>query len=217
VNLVEAVVALALGIGGGFAFLYGSGDLKSGAQVRQLQDAYDAALRDEQARADEFRKRELAAAADKARREAEDAQRAAKEAEEARRRAEEDERIRKAAENAAKLPPFGELTIKALSGDLDVDGGAAGRGTGAQVKLPFNAEPTPIKVKAGKFSISLKPRANTKTLKVDVTVSPLALIVANGENKGTSAGGLEIGKSPFKLEVKSPAAGDLNLILQYAR
>lgn len=215
-TLVEAVVALGIGVGGGVGFLYGTGDMKGAAEVATLQGQADQLTKDvEQARA----AAEAARQAEMVRLEAE--RRAAQEAM-ARAAAERVAAERAAAEKAAAIvanagPKFGQLTIKALAGALNVDGGPGLKGTGKVVDLAFEEQPGKVKVKAGRFTVVLTPRPMGRYLGLDVSVSPLAIIKADGVAMGTSASNLEVTKSAFKLDFSSPASGDLNLILQYKK
>lgn len=212
-TLVEATLALAVGALGGAGLLYGTGDLKSAGQIERLQRDYDDAFRLElsrletqrAARLEEARaEQERAAAAEKARL-----------AELDRKRVEALQREQELAKEKNRLPAFGLLVLKAAS-DLEVDTGA-GLERGKSIDVPWETPPVKFKVKGGKFTISLTPKLKGNRLTVDVAVSPMAIIVADGERKGVStAQGLVVGKS-LKLDFQSPAAGDLNLVLQFRK
>jgi hypothetical protein len=217
-SIVEAVLALALGAGGGAGFIMGTGDLKSGAQIEQLErektevehkiDEHRKELTQREALVAEKAKADL----DRARQEQE--QKAKAEQEQQAKALKEKEAL----SHVEKLPPFGLLTIKALSGDLDIDGGPGLKGTGKTVDLAFQEAPGKIKVRTGKFTVVLTPKVSAaKTIFLDVQVSPLAIITADGNRVGTSAPGLLVERKPFKLDFASPAAGDMNLLLTFKK
>ena len=214
--LLEAVLAVALGAGGGAGFLFGTGDLRTPAQIDVLQTELDSTRRAVTERKEAVRRAEQARleAEEKARLAAEAA--ALREAEEKARLAAEEAARKEAEAKANRMPAFGLLSIKAAA-DLNVDAGEVSD-RGKSVELPFENKPGKIKVKGGRFTIYLTPRVQGSRLKLDVSVSPMAIIVADGERKGVStAQGLVVGRGPFKLDFQSPAAGDLNLVLQYRK
>lgn len=212
-TIVEAVLALSIGAGGGFGFLFATGEMKTGGQLSAMRHSVEAEERrvDSERSAEKMRQ-ELAAkeAADKARL-------AAAAAAEAEKAARVQAASAAAAAAAAALPKYGVLVIKALNQDVVVDNGAEHK-EGKVVELEFNDLPGKIKVKAGKFNLVLNPKIGARnTMGLDVSVSPLAIIKADGIAKGTSAPGLDIGRTAFKLDFSSPASGELNLILQYKK
>ncbi len=213
----------------GAGWLVGSGRLQAPWDAGRLtaekqalvekRRKYDTELAQRQAAiaAAEQRAREAAAAEAALR-----AKRAAEEAE-ARARAEaeaeaEAERA-KAAEKKGKTQAQGTLVIRSLSTDFEVDAGQNRGGRGRLVEVPFVSAPGKIRVKASRFTVVLVPHLTpgTKSLRLDVSVSPMALVSANDERLGPSARGLTVDRKPFKLDLQSPVAGDLNLILTYRR
>lgn len=217
-TLVEAVVALGVGALGGLGLLYGTGELKTSAQLSQLRADYDNAFQSELSRLESERRVRLEAEEEANRRirEAEARARAEAEAEaQAARLKAEAERAR--AEAAPKLPAYGQLVLKAAT-DLEVDGGAAGGGRGKSIDLAFDTAPSGrIRVKGGKFTINLTPKLRGSRMTLDVSVSPMAIIAADGERKGVStAQDIAVGRQ-LRLDFQSPAAGDLNLVLAYRR
>lgn len=217
-TLVEAVLALGIGVGGGFGFLYGTGDLKTSGEIVAMREKIDSELRRvEKERLDAIESARLAKVAAEA---------------EAGRERERLAAIAAAAETArlaalagggttenviTKSARFGELSIKAVGDNVSVDGGEGLKGSGAEVKLAFEALPAKLKVKSGKFTVMLTVKASGKMLGIDASVSPLAIVKADGVAVGTNASGLEIGRKPFTLEFNSPASGELKLLLVFRK
>lgn len=217
-TIVEAVVALALGAGAGAGFIVGTGDLKGSSEMARLDGekaGFEKQLVDHQKEL--ARRQQLIADADRARVAMAEADERARAEADAKARAEADAKAREPVRVAEKLPAFGLLTIKALSGDLEVDGGPGLSGKGRSVDLAFESTPGKIKLKSAKFNVVITPKSVGRLLTLDVTVSPLAIITADGNRVGTSALGLAVDRKPFKLDFQSPAAGDLNLLLSFKK
>lgn len=212
-TLVEAAVALGIGALGGVGLLYGTGELRTSSQLTQLRRDYDDAYTLELTRLEAERTGRLEQEeADRRREEAEAKARA--EAEAAAKAREAESKAREEAEKN-RLPAFGVFTVKAAS-DLELEAGARTE-RGRSIELGWEAAPGKFKIKGGKFTINLTPKVAGNRLLLDVAVSPMAIVVADGERKGVStAQGLPVGKL-LKLDFQSPAAGDLNLILQYRK
>jgi hypothetical protein len=226
-TIVEAMVALALGLGAGAAYLVATGELPGQDAIQRLGDGKAAAQKrlddhaSEKARianlqADfdaELKRREgLIKASEEAAR----AAAAAAEAEAA--KAAEAARAAEAAKVVVeKLPAFGLLAVKAVSGDLSVEAGPGKGGKGKAVDVPFDAAPAPVKLAGGKFKIDLKPRLEGKALVLDVAVQPMAIITADGNRVGTSAQGLRVERKAFNLDFQSPVAGELKLLLTFKK
>lgn len=227
--LVQGLIALALGAALGFGFLFGTGQLRTPSQIDGLRGELDATRRtiaERKAAAEEAAARAAEAERLAAEQRARDEQRAREEADaRARERARERESAeaerRAAAElaasrtrrAAAEPAAYGVLTIRAQSPLTAVSGGTSMFGKG--LDLPFSKEPGKITLKDGRFTINLTTKVVASRLMLDVTVSPMAIVSAEGERLGTSAHGLQVGRSPFALGFNSPTAGDLNLVLQY--
>ena len=213
-TIIEAVVALALGAGGGAGFLVFSGDLQTPTQLHALETEKAGVEQQIRAHDQELQRREQliaqARAAAQAQAQAQVAQARAQAAAHAAAEV-------AAVTQASQAPKFGRLTLRALSGNLDVDGGGSLTGHGRSVELAFADKPGKIRVHAGQFSVVLMPKAGRRELGMDVTVSPMALITADGNRVGTSAENLKVGHRPYKLDFQSPVAGDLNLLLSYRK
>lgn len=217
-TLVQAVIALAIGAGGGFGYLYGTGNLSTPARLEALSSKLDATRQKISVR------RQAAAAAEQARLEAEEKALEAARAEERRlaealaeeqRLAEEQAARAKAAEEAARAPSYGTLSIKATT-EISVE---AGRSTqkGKAVTLPFTSAPGKLKLKDGRFTVYLTPKVKGSRMELDVSVSPMAIITADGKREVSTVRGLVVGRGPFALDFNSPTAGDLNLVLQFRK
>lgn len=218
VLFIEALVALAIGAGIGTGFLFASGELKTPGRVNELRAELAATQQQIAAREESIR------LAEKARVEAEErAERERAEAEELARRAAAlaAEQARLAVEQArTKEPPppsqrasFGTLTVKSTSPLAASFDGANKRGKG--LDFAFFKKPETLTIQGGSFTIRLSPTVQNGRLLVDVRVSPMSIVSAQGERIGTSAHGLEVGRTPFALDFNSPTAGDLNLVLLY--
>lgn len=211
VNFVEAVVALVIGAGGGAGFLVSTGDLKSSADVATIQRETDDARKSIETTKTEIRSlEEQQAAAAKAKIEADTKARLV---EEERLRIEKEREKEKA--NVPVLPAFGQLVLKAAS-DLEIEYGSE-RLRGKSVNVDFPTKPEKFKIKGGKFTVTVTPKLQGTKLAIDVSVSPMAIIQVDGERQGVStAMGIVVAKQ-LKLDLQSPAAGDLNLILQFRK
>lgn len=223
--LIQGLIALILGAALGFGLLFGTGQLRSPAQVDALRSELDATRRSVAER------KSAIAAAEAAAREAEADRLAAEQRalaeqqarDEAAARAREAASLdRQAADLAAReraqtasrqSAAYGVLTIRAQAPLTAISGGQSMFGKG--LDLPFAKEPGKITLKDGRFTINLTTKVVASRLMIDVTVSPMAIVSAQGERLGTSAHGLQVGKTAFALGFNSPTAGDLNLVLQY--
>lgn len=227
--LVQGLIALILGAALGVGFLFGTGQLRTPSQVSALRGELAATRRiiasatALAAKAEADAEAEAEAEAEAARLAAEqralEEQRAQNEAEARAKDAADQER--QAADRAPrpKVRPvsqpaaYGVLTIRAQSPLTAISGGQSMFGKG--LDLPFTKEPGKITLKDGRFTVNLATKVVASRLMIDVTVSPMAIVSAEGERLGTSAHGLQVGKSAFALGFNSPTAGDLNLVLQY--
>lgn len=217
-TLVQAVIALVIGAGGGVGYLYGTGQLSTPARLEELTSKLDATRQTISVR------RQAAAEAEKERLEAEEKALEAARAEERRlaealaeeqRLAEEAAARAKAAEAANRAPAFGVLSINATT-EISVES-SDGTRKGKAVTLPFSSAPGKLKLKDGRFTVYLTPKVKGSRLELDVSVSPMAIIAADGERKVSSVQGLVVGRGPFALDFNSPTAGDLNLVLQFRK
>lgn len=227
-TIVEAILALALGVVVGIAFLYATDELKTPGEIAALERAASEERRRVELEALE-RQKEEELARERAERERLEKERAEREAralaERERREREERERAeREKAEQTRRdvrvaqvTPEYGRLVVRTLADNLEIDGGPSLRGKGKEVTLNFTDRPGRIRVKGGNFTVTLHPKPYGQVLGLDVSVSPLAIIKANDVATGTTAQGLEVDRQPFKLDFSSPSAGELNLILQYRK
>ncbi len=230
--ILQALFAFALGAGAGAALLFGTGELRTpkatselAARVGSLSEQIEAhgkelERRNELVRQARERAKQEAEAAEKAREAALEAERQRLAAEqEQKSREEKEKKAKEAAAQKGKVPVFGVLSIRSLSNEFEVDAGTNKGGRGRNVEVPFVNAPTKLRIKAGRFTVVLAPKVvgAAKSMLMDVSVTPMALVSANDNRIGPSAFGLAVERKPFKLDIQSPAVGDLNLILTFRR